>query len=325
MKKEEAFRERCLSRGLGAEATEAGVERLRRFEAGLGGAGLDDSSLGMVEAGIARLVAKGVLSEEGLLDLARYYVVAGADDIAIRLLAYSLPIGVLPVLAERLASIEGDEARERVMRGVSVPPPGSPPEAYPQAAGAFARALEKELGPERARRILTCNVHAIPASAFAAERAAFLEAPSAEAWAKGYHERQVAVLERHASDGSLWFEQRITRRVVDFVRESPEILGGVREGDFLMVTKIPYDPDGYLGARDPLERRRLACHCPLASSSITEGGAEVPASWCACSAGYEKALFDAVFGEEVEVRATETVLGGSERCRFSVLIPSSAR
>jgi hypothetical protein len=144
-----------------------------------------------------------------------------------------------------------------------------------------------------------------------------------ETWAAGYHARQVAVLERHAADGELWFEQRITRQVVDFVRGSPEILGAVREGDFLMTTKIPYDPDRYLSSKDPLERRRLACHCPLAASSIKAEGAGVPASWCACSAGYEKALFDAVFGEETEVRVLESVLGGAERCRFAVRIPDS--
>lgn len=323
MRREREYRERCATRGLSLEAIDQSVSDLLALEAELGGEGsdLDAAPLEAVEARLARLVAEGACPEARITAIARYFLVAGVNDAAIRLLSYLLPIGVLPSMADRLLAIEGKEIRDRVMAGVEVPPPGSPPEAYPPPTAVFVRALERELGPVSARRVLTCNVHGVPASSFAAEREAFLAAPSAEAWAAGYHARQVAVLERHVASGELWFEQRITRRVVDFVRDSPEILGAVREGEFLMTTKIPYDPDRYLSSKDPVERRRLACHCPLAASSITAGGAGVPASWCACSAGYEKALFDAVFGQETEVRMVESVLGGSDRCRFAVSLP----
>ncbi|HRY72473.1 MAG TPA: DUF6144 family protein, partial [Spirochaetia bacterium] len=102
-----------------------------------------------------------------------------------------------------------------------------------------------------------------------------------------------------------------------------EILGGVEEGGAVYATKIPYDPDRFLLSDDPLERRRLACHCPLAASTITPEGAGVPPLWCACSAGYEKFLFDVVFGEETEVEVLESVLAGDARCRFKIMIPES--
>jgi hypothetical protein len=53
----------------------------------------------------------------------------------------------------------------------------------------------------------------------------------------------------------------------------------------------------HIPSADPLEKRRLACHCPLASSFIMVSGAGVPSVWCACSAGYEKFLFDVTFGK----------------------------
>jgi len=326
MKDEGRYRERCAARGLDVDATDRALAVLAAMEGLLhsGGYSLDDAPLAELERHITAVLAgPGPNAEERLVALARYYAVFGPEAVAIRLMAYLLPMGVLSSMAGRLGELEGKDTEARVMRGVIEPPPGSVPEAYPEATARFVAALESELGEDRARRILAWNVHGVPASAFANERERFLAAPSLSAWLEGYHDRQVQVLQKHADDGTLWFEQSITQRVVDFVRDSPEILGGRLEGDHIYVTKIPYDPDRYLASTDPLERRRLACHCPLAASSIRAEGAGVPAVWCNCSAGYEKFLFDVVFGEEVQAEVLESVLAGDDRCRFINTIPSS--
>jgi hypothetical protein len=325
MEFEREFRERCAARGLAGESLEKAVEAVKAFETEASAAGhrLPLLPLDFVEAHVAGLVSRGEASEARLMALARYFAVARLQGLAIRLLAYLSPIDILPAMARRLAALEGEEACSRVMDVVELPPAGSPPEAYPKSTKAFVDALVAELGPERAGIVLRWNVHGIPAAAFAAERESYLGSTSMEAWLAGYHARQVAVLESHAADGSLWFEQRITSRVVDYVRSTPEILGGVREGGMIYLTKIPYDPDRYLQSGDELEKRRLACHCPLAASAIVEGGSLVPSEWCACSAGYEKYLFDVVFGEETECEVLESVLGGADHCRFAVKIPES--
>jgi predicted hydrocarbon binding protein len=48
-----------------------------------------------------------------------------------------------------------------------------------------------------------------------------------------------------------------------------------------------------------------------------------PSTWCDCSAGFEKTLFDNAFGESLEVEVLESVLDGSERCRFAIKLPES--
>jgi len=323
MYKEREFRERCAARGLAPEATDKAVACVQALETEAAGPDgtLATASLAKVERHVAGLVARGEAGEDRLMALARYFAAAGINAVAIRLLAYLLPVGVLPAMADRLAELDGEEARGHVMAGVRVPPTGAPPEAYPAATEAFVRALQAELGAAKAHRVLCWNVHGIPAAAFAAEREAFLAAASLEDWLAAYHGRKVRELSKHAEDGTLWFEQKITPAVVDFVRQNQELLSAVSDGRHLWATKIPYDPDRFLASRDPLEKRRLACHCPLAASSITETGAGVPAAWCACSAGYEKFLFDTVFGEETEAEVTESVLAGDPRCRFKIRIP----
>jgi hypothetical protein len=324
MKHEREFRERCATRGLSPEDTQAAIGQVRALEGALqkDGADLERPVLAFIEAYLADLAARGEASAALIMALARYFSVAREEAIAIRLLAYLLPMGVLPAMADRLEALEGPLARDRVMRGITPPPEGTAPEAYPAVTAAFTRALERELGKEKAERVLCWNVHGLAAESFAKERERYLALGSVDAWLKDFHDRQVAVLAAHAKDGTLWFEQKITERVVDFVRERPEILGGVREGSTIYATKIPYDPDRYIQSGDPLERRRLACHCPLAASSIRSDGAGVPALWCSCSAGYEKFLFDVVFAADTKTRVVKSVLAGDELCRFAIELPA---
>lgn len=324
MRYESEYRSRCAERGLDQEAVDRATATVRALEADALGEGLQlpDIPAELVERRVAAIVASGADASEAIAALARYFAVAKADRLAIRLLSYLLPIGVLETMSARAREAAGADAiAERILGRVAIPRPGSPPEAYVGPTKAFVEALAAELGPKGERSVLNCNVHGIPAQAFAPERARFLELGSVELWLADYHERQVETLRRHAADGSLWFEQRITPEVAEWVASRPDILGGVREGERILVTKIPYDPDGYLRQIDPLERRRLACHCPLARSGIGKAGAAVPAAWCHCSAGFEKVLFDAAFGQDTEVEPLETVLSGADSCKFSVRIP----
>jgi len=323
MKHEQEFRERCAARGLAPDATQAALLRIRELERALAksGSSLEQPSPALIEAHLAALSERGEADAAAIMALARYFSVAREEAIAIRLLAYLLPIGVLPAMADRLEALEGPASRDRVMRGIALPPAGAAPEAYPAATAAFTRALEQELGRDKAERVLCWNVHGLAAESFASERERYLALGSVDAWLKDFHERQVETLAKHAKDKTLWFEQKITERVVDFVRERPEILGGVREGGTIYATKIPYDPDRYIMATDPLERRRLACHCPLAASSITAEGSGVPPLWCSCSAGYEKFLFDVVFAADTHTRVLKSALAGDELCRFAIELP----
>jgi len=278
-----------------------------------------------IEAWIARLAADGLPIEPSLGPEIRRLSKAGQTDLATRLMAYLTPIGILPAMATRLESIEGIEARARVMANTRIPIEGSPPEAYPEPTARFVQALCAEVGVENAKRVLAWNVHGLSPKPFIEERRALSDLGSIDAWLADFHRRQVSVLRARAADGNLWFEQKITEEVADFVEARPEILGGIREGDIIYVTKIPYDPVRYLTSKESLERRRLACHCPLAASSIVDGGARVPSLWCNCSAGYIKYRFDVVFGAETEAAVLDSALAGGELCRFAIKIPVSAR
>ena len=119
----------------------------------------------------------------------------------------------------------------------------------------------------------------------------------------------------------MFFNQRITDEVVAYVRGNPEIAAGVRQGDVLYVTKIPYMAHEYLAEPDEEKKRYYYCHCPWARESLVGGATPVSATFCQCSAGYHKKPWEVIFGQTLRADVLESVLKGDLRCRFAIHLP----
>ena len=56
------------------------------------------------------------------------------------------------------------------------------------------------------------------------------------------------------------------------------------------------------------------CFCPL----VSDFKEPLSASYCFCSAGWLKEVYETVSGKPVTVEIVETVKRGAQRCRFNV-------
>jgi hypothetical protein len=323
--KQAEFEAYLRKRGMGNGTVKYSVGAVRELEGELAGKSLNEVAAADLGAHIESLIARKWNSERRLIALARYFHVVGNDPAYIYLVSLIGPRGILPALDKRVASIAGEDARTKVFHGIKEPPLGSPPGDWPAITKRVVGRLEAELEPEACRKALAGNLHRVPVSAFREQKELFAKSSGIDDFLKKMHERSVAEIESFMKSGRLWYEQEITPEVVALVRGNQELLSGVRQGDKIYMTKIPYDPKGWLVEKDPLRRRYLACHCPLARASIMTGKDRVPGTWCYCSAGFEKLLFDVVFGEEVEAEVLESVLAGYGRCRFAITIPEKFR
>lgn len=320
---ETLFREYCRQHHCDAATTEAAVQAVREFEedTAAGGQTLAAVTQGHLADYLARLLRDGKITEGRLLALARYTYITHRNDLFIMLALTIEAPGILPALRERAHAILGDAAAEDIFRGLELPPAGSPLAAYPAVTAEILQRLQTHLPPETCREVLTGNLHRIPVEQFQEMARQFRARPDIDAFLEDRHVQLVHELEDHLRQGTLWYEQEITSEVLAFVRGNREIQSGVRHGGTIHVTKIPFAPQAYLHARDPAMQRYYACHCPLVRSSILTGEPAVSPLLCRCSAGYEKLIFDVVFGEPVEVEVLESALGGSTRCRFAIAIP----
>jgi len=234
-------------------------------------------------------------------------------------------LGTLEVIENqksRMQLLYGDEAAEQVFGDVSFPPIGSDIKAYPDVINKYLDKTLKILGESGCKHVLAGNHHDVSTDGFLEDKSLFAEKENLHDFLAKKHARLVENLRQHSETGKLWFEQYISPAVVEYVRNHQEIQTGVIEGNRIIVQKIPYNPDAWLQATDPVMKRYYACHCPFARDAI-KAGKEISSLWCYCSGGYTKLFFDFIFEQELEVELLESVLAGAETCKFAIKLPDS--
>ena len=171
------------------------------------------------------------------------------------------------------------------------------------------------------KEILTWNYHKIPVESFSEKKKRFESSKTIDEYLMNEHKRLIMELESCMKEGKIWYEQKITPAILEFVQNNQEICTGARYGNNIYITKIPYDPEQYLKENDPNLKAYYACHCPLVRSALLDEKIKIPSIFCYCSSGYEKLPYDVIFEENVEVELLESVLNGDYRCRFAIKIP----
>jgi predicted hydrocarbon binding protein len=101
-------------------------------------------------------------------------------------------------------------------------------------------------------------------------------------------------------------------------------LAGVRDGESIIATKIPkssYLVD-YFEAEDPLEKRKLYCHCPRVRDGVGEDP-QLMEEYCYCGAGFYQGIWETILGEPVQVEVLESVMHGGDVCKIAIHLPES--
>lgn len=91
----------------------------------------------------------------------------------------------------------------------------------------------------------------------------------------------------------------------------------VRERSIIHVTKVPYNPKAHRMAKTDEEKRMTYCHCGIVKTNM-DG---MSPTFCCCSGGWVKQLWEGVLGEPLEVTLTKSILKGDERCTHSFKVP----
>lgn len=323
---EVAFREQLQARNLAPESVDRSVAMVRRFEAFLQryrpAATADRAAAGDVHQFVEELARTGENTEENVLAIGRYSRLAHNYEALIAVLE-SIDGSEVPIrLSQKLAMLVGEEQRDEVFAGLEIPPIG----ATPASKNAFMRdlmgRLEGRVDDGALTATLTSGLHYEPPEVFSEERQRYLEAPDIDSFIRDEHRRYLEFLTGIKDEGSLYYTQPITDTVIAWVADTPTCGPGLRRGNEIYITKIPYQADEYLHETDGIRKRYLCCHCPWARESILHPGAEVPARFCECSAGFEKQYWDAVLGQAVQVEVAGSALRGDLVCEFVVHLPA---
>jgi hypothetical protein len=328
MHKESDFRELLKKRGMDSHKIEVYVKAVGKAVKYFEENGIDfsEDSVLHYKKYVSHLIHRNENSYENLMAIGRYSYLLDLKKVWIYFASILGGHTVFPSIKKRLEEITGEKMSDKIFNKINMPSLGSSPDTYPDATKQLMNKLKKQLKPEEYRIVLAGNHHRIPAQSFLMHKEWLKEMNGdINNWLKRIHDFAVADLEHHLKEDKVWYEQIITKEIVEYVKNNQEILSGIRKGDWIYNTKFPYAPEKYLDEKDPLLKRYHMCHCPLAREAILTDISKIPMDWCYCSAGYSKFRYDIAFDEETEVELLESVFSGSDKCRFRTKIPEKWR
>jgi hypothetical protein len=266
------------------------------------------------------LIDEKLNTYDGFVALSRYgYFVKNLD---LYLAVFELLDGaeVMDVLRERLGEAAGEAIRNEVFEGIEAPL-GLPSTEKPVVTKAVLERMKALVDPEDCKKALVGTAHGIPKEWYKQEREKFLAAKDIDEYIVKKRENAIAELEKHRDEGTLFYNQEVTDEVVEFVKSRPDMLSGMRDGDKIVHTKIPYLTKDYLAETDERKKRYYACHCAWAREAIMDDRMDVPSSFCYCSGGFTNQPWEVALDQSLEVTMVKSVLRGDMECTFTIPLP----
>ncbi|MHA1123762.1 MAG: hypothetical protein ACTSPC_13275, partial [Candidatus Heimdallarchaeota archaeon] len=225
----------------------------------------------------------------------------------------------------RIAEIHGEQMRDIIFRDLNIPPLGVHPEKKPNFTKDVMKRLEDNLGEENTIKLLSPCLHGRPPDDIEGDKKTIAKLGIDEFLLKK-HQDLIKRLEKHRDERTLEFAQIVDDKVIEFVRNNQKFAGGVRKGNIIYVSKVPYQTKNYLTTKDEKMKRFYLCYCPWIRGALKEGTEnEFLKNFCHCSAGWYKLYWDQIFEQSLIVEPIKTGLNGELECTFAIHLPTNIK
>jgi len=316
----EGFRKFLKTRKMSDERKEAAISIAERFETYLS-ASSSKSYMDITWEFCKTLIDEGQNSYDNLLALARYGRFTKNNSIYVAILEVLDGAEAQPNLYKKVGDLFGEAVRDEAFEGIGLSVLGIPPAEKPFDMFPVIDRLIELVGYEATEQLLSACLRDLPDEYFLGDREKYIKYGDIDVYLRKKHQALVRWLQKCQRKDELFFSQEITDDVVEYVKNNPEIESGVREGNLLYISKIPYNARQFLTETNPTMKRYYACHCPWAREAIKTEAIQMNPVFCFCSAGFSKKPWEVIFGQTLQVEVLESVLQGDFRCRFAVHLP----
>lgn len=325
--REKPFHDYLDSRGFEEAAIDQQVDAIRKIEGQLKRQvqswSLEDLNHCTGQELVDGMIDRGENTMENLLALVRYAKVIDNRELFVAIFQMLDGYEVMDNLYKKLGDVVGEDLRDGVFEGLPLPPLGLSRYEKAHYTSQIMSRMEEIFGVSTTRDLLQDCLRDLPDEYYPDERSDFFEVCEGDMdrYLVYRGEKFVELLRGYQEQDELFFGQEITDEVIAFVENNPEVGGGIREGNLIYETKIPYNTKAYLEETDPVMKRYHVCHCPWAKESIRRERLTVSPTFCQCSAGFVKKPFEVIFGQTLQADVLESVLLGDEFCRFAIHLP----
>lgn len=273
----------------------------------------------------AQLIKAGKNTPDNYISILRYAYFKQLKELIIAGMEVLDGSEVIDNFSNRLVNEFDQKFRDDIFESIKLPPLGISQEEKPGYMKKLVARLEKKIGTEACAEFLNRGLRDRYEESRKPDREKFLKAKNLDEFLEQKHKDFVDELEKHSNNGTLLFTQEITKEVVEYVKADPYIESGVREGNKIIIKKIPHMAKEYLAEKDENKKRYYYCHCPWVKEAFKESSNPISAVFCNCSAGFYRAYWEIVFDQPVKVDVLESLLKGYPICKFAVYVPKDVR
>lgn len=324
---EKNFQDYLSTRGFNTEEIEKQVDQVKIIESILQknfiALNFTDLNAASVQMLVNDMIDCGENSLENILALVRYAKAIDNREMFTTVFEMLDGCEVMDNLSIRLSEVVGEELRDIIFEGMPLPPLGLSKREKARYTYRIMRRMEEIFEERIFDDVLSDSLRDLPETYYGEARSDFFEVSEGDIdrylILKG--EKFLTTLIDCQQRNELFFGQEITAEVIDFVRDNPEIGGGIRDGNIIYETKIPFNTKAYLEETDPELKRYHYCHCPWVKESLRNSPLKVPATFCQCSAGFHKKPYEVIYDTKLRAEVLQSILNGNDICRFAIYLP----
>ncbi|MHA2297266.1 MAG: hypothetical protein ACXADA_14655 [Candidatus Hodarchaeales archaeon] len=223
--------------------------------------------------------------------------------------------------SKRLFEEFGEKVRNEIFDGIEIPPLGLHPKKKPEITKKLVERFLAKFDQEKGIEFFAGGLRDKYTEWYARARESFLKSSSIDDFLKIKRQKFINDLEKHLEENTLFFTQKVDEKVIEHVKSDPTIESGIREGNVVTITKIPYMTLEYLRESDERKKRYYFCHNPWIREALIEEDQPVSPIFCNCSGGYYKDYWEGVLDQPVKVELLESVIKGDKVCKFALHLP----
>ncbi|MFX0086100.1 MAG: DUF6144 family protein [Candidatus Hodarchaeota archaeon] len=227
---------------------------------------------------------------------------------------------VITNFSKRLSTEFGEEIRDAIF-DIEIPPLGLHPNKRPKITKHLLERFLDRVDHSKCVAFLADGLRDKYTESYKAGRNKFIEMNNIDQFLEFKHQDLIKRLKKHLEEGKLWYTQEIDEKVLEYIKSNRMTEAGLREGNKVIITKVPYMTKQYLNETDERKKHYYYCHCPWVREALKEEDQPVNPIFCNCSGGYYKNYWEAILEQPVKVELLESVLMGDQVCKFALHLP----
>ncbi len=206
---------------------------------------------------------------------------------------------------------------------IPIPPLGLHPSKRPKITKHLVERFLEKVDREKCTEFLAKGLRDKYTESYKSARENYLKMNNIDEFLEFKHQELIKKLETHMKENTLWFTQEIDEEVLEYIKKNRMTEAGLRDGNKVIMTKVPYMTKQFLHETDERKKRYYYCHCPWVREALKEEDQPVDPIFCNCSGGYYKNFWEAVLDQPVRVEILESVLKGDKMCKFALYLPQN--